>query len=86
MPTINEISATTQPILTLIAPDSSLGDAARPRGFIYKQGDGNIGIHDWFYGATAAGVVMQSEILLINRDKKEIVYYLIKMEVSASPW
>lgn len=79
-PTVNGMPATTSPLMALIAPDGSLGDAARPNEIIYKQGDGNIGIHDWFYEATAAGVVMQSEILLTNRDKKAIAYYLPKME------
>ena len=45
--------------MALVAPDGSLGDAARPTNIIYKQGDGNFAIHDWFYEATAAGIVMQ---------------------------
>ncbi len=64
----------------LIVPDGSLGDATSPTSTIYKQGDGKPIIHDWFYEATAAGVVMQAEILLVNRDRKAIAYYLPKME------
>jgi hypothetical protein len=64
----------------LVAPDGSLGDVASPDWIIYKQGDGNIKIHDWYYEGTAAGVVIQAEILLASRDMKAINYYLPKME------
>ena len=57
------------PLSDLLAPDGSLGDAAAPGQIIYKQGDGNFQMHDWFYEATAAGLVMESEILLVGRDK-----------------
>jgi len=67
-------------LMALIAPDGSLGDAARPTNIIYKQGDGNFAIHDWFYEATAAGIVMQAEILLTSRNLNDIEYYLPKME------
>lgn len=68
------------PLSTLIAPDGCLGDGALPGEIAYKQGDGNVVIHDWFYETTAAGVVMQCEILLTSRDTKAIAYYLPKME------
>jgi len=64
----------------LIAPDGSLGDAAAPAQIIFKQGDGDVKVHDWFYEATAAGIVMQAEILLVNRDQKALAHYLPKME------
>jgi len=67
-------------MLALVAPDGSLGDAARPWHIIYKQGDGDFHTHDWFYEATAAGLVMQAEILLTNRDMNALKYYLPKME------
>jgi hypothetical protein len=67
-------------ISQLVAPDGSLGDTGGPGQIIYKQGDGNVKIHDWFYEATAAGVVMESEILLTSRDLKSIAHYLPKME------
>ncbi len=63
-----------------VAPDGCLGDMARPNEIGYKQGDGDLKIHDWFYEATAAGLVMQAEILLAGRDPKAINYYLPKME------
>jgi len=68
------------PLSELVAPDGSLGDAAAPGKIIFKQGDGDLKVHDWFYEATAAGLVMQSEILLVNHDKKALEHYLPKME------
>ncbi len=64
----------------LVAPDGGLGDTAAPGKIIYKQGDGDVKMHDWFYEATAACLVMQAEILLTNRDEKAIAHYLPKME------
>jgi alpha-L-fucosidase 2 len=72
-PTANQLSS-------LVAPDGSLGDCAAPGQIVYKQGDGDVRMHDWFYEATAAGVVMQAEILLVGRDLDAIRYYLPKME------
>jgi len=64
----------------LVAPDGSLGDVAGPDFIVYKQGDGNVKIHDWYYEGAAAGLVMQTEILLADRDLDAIKYYLPKME------
>ncbi len=64
----------------LVAPDGSLGDCAAPGKIVYKQGDGDVKSHDWFYEATAAGVVMQAEILLAGHDLKNTLNYLPKME------
>jgi len=66
----------------LVGPDGCLGDAAAPGQIAYRQGDGNVKSHDWFYEATAAGVVMQSEILLTSRNLTAIGHYLPKMERS----
>jgi hypothetical protein len=63
-----------------VAPDGALCDAARPGWIVYKQGDGKIDIHDWGMEFTAAGFLLQSELLLIGRDKKEIAHYLPKLE------
>jgi len=63
----------------LVAPDGSLGDCALPGKIVYKQGDGDMKIHDWFYEATAAGIIMQAEILLRNRDGVAILKYLPQM-------
>jgi hypothetical protein len=72
-PTANQLSS-------LVGPDGALGDCAAPGQIVYKQGDGDVRVHDWFYEATAAGVVMQSEILLVGRDLVAIRHYLPKME------
>ncbi len=66
-----------------VAPDGGLCDAAAPGLVIYKQGDGRRDIHDWGMEFTAAGVVMQAELLLINRDKEALAYYLPLLERSA---
>jgi hypothetical protein len=67
-----------------IPPDGCLCDAARPGWFVAKQGDGRVDIHDWCMEFTAAGVVMQAELLLISRDEKAIRHYLPKLERSAN--
>lgn len=72
-------SATNNHLSPLVAPDGCLGDAAAPGCIAYKQGDGDSKVHDWFYEATAAGVVMQAEILLTHHDQKALAHYLPKM-------
>jgi hypothetical protein len=67
-----------------VAPDGCLCDAARPGWIVYKQGDGRTAIHDWGMEFTAAGVVLQSELLLISRDPKAIAHYLPMLERSAN--
>lgn len=67
-----------------VAPDGSLCDAAAPGVIYYRQGDGRVDIHDWGMEFTAAGVVLQAELLLIGRDAKAIAHYLPKMERSAN--
>ena len=66
--------------VVLVAPDGCLADCARPGAIMYKQGDGDVNRHEWFHEATAAGVVMQAEILLASRDREALSYYLPKME------
>jgi hypothetical protein len=73
-----------EPPLDWVAPDGCLCDAARPGWIVYKQGDGRIKIHDWGMEFTAAGMVMQSELLLISRDPEGIAHYLPKLERSAA--
>lgn len=60
----------------LVIPDGQLCDAASPDWVIPKQGDGNVAIHDWGVEFTAAGLVMQAELLLIGRDMAAIAHYL----------
>jgi hypothetical protein len=52
-----------------VAPDGCLCDAASPGWIYYKQGDGRLDIHDWGMEFTAAGIVLQAELLLIGRDR-----------------
>jgi hypothetical protein len=72
-----------EPRLAWVAPEGALCDAARPGCIIYKQGDGRTDIHDWGMEFTAAGIVMQAELLLISRDPKALAHYLPKLEKSA---
>ena len=37
----------------------------------YRQGDGAVDLHDWFIGTTAAGLILESERLLIRHDVKK---------------
>ncbi len=70
-------------VFNLAAPDGALGDCVFPgEGIIYKQGDGDFDLYDWFYEATAAGLLMQSELLLFGRDRAKIAEYLPKMRRS----
>jgi len=73
-----------KPPFDWVAPDGCLCDAARPGWIVYKQGDGRIKIHDWGLEFTAAGILMQSELLLISRDLKAIAHFLPKLERSAA--
>jgi hypothetical protein len=73
-----------KPPFDWVAPDGCLCDAARPGWIVYKQGDGRTAIHDWGMEFTAAGVVLQSELLLISRDARAIAHYLPMLERSAN--
>ena len=72
------------PKISWVAPDGQLCDAAWPGCIIFKQGDGQTKIHDWGLEFTAAGVLLQSELLLISRDAKAIAHYLPMLERSAN--
>jgi hypothetical protein len=67
-----------------VGPDGCLCDAARPGWIVYKQGDGRTAIHDWGMEFTAAGTLMQSELLLISRDPDALAHYLPRLERSAN--
>ncbi|MDR3262137.1 MAG: hypothetical protein LBT78_09950, partial [Tannerella sp.] len=66
-----------------VAPKGSLCDCARPDWVIYRQGDGRHRIHDWGYGFTAAGIILQSELLLISQNEDSIRKYLPMLEEAA---
>ncbi|MBI2201691.1 MAG: hypothetical protein HYU43_07090, partial [Armatimonadetes bacterium] len=67
-----------------VPPDGCLCDAARPGWFVAKQGDGRVAIHDWGMEFTAAGLLMQSELLLISRDAQAIAKHLTRLERCAN--
>ncbi|MBM3499109.1 MAG: hypothetical protein FJX74_10615, partial [Armatimonadetes bacterium] len=67
-----------------VAPDGCLCDAAAPNWIAYKQGDGRVDIHDWGLEFTAAGIVLQAELLLISRDLDALARYLPKLERCAA--
>ncbi|MCA9426539.1 MAG: hypothetical protein KC994_15770, partial [Candidatus Omnitrophica bacterium] len=67
-----------------VAPDGCLCDAARPGWIVYKQGDGRIDIHDWGMEFTAAGLLLQSELLLSERDPSKTREYLPKLRRCAN--
>ncbi len=64
----------------MVGPEGCLCDASRPDACVYKQGDCDWRIHDWAFEFTAAGVVLQSELLLISRDMKAIRKYISNLE------
>ncbi len=68
----------------LIIPDGQLCDAAAPDWFIPKQGDGKVAIHDWGMEFTAAGLLMQAELLLVSRDREALGHYLPKLRRCAN--
>ena len=72
------------PPFNWVAPDGCLCDAARPGWIVYRQGDGRTHLHDWGMEFTAAGLLMQSELLLIGRDTQAIARYLPKLERCAN--
>jgi hypothetical protein len=67
-----------------VAPDGSLCDAATPDVIHYRQGDGAHAMHDWGMEFTAAGLLMQAELLLIGRDPDAIAHYLPMLERCAN--
>ena len=63
-----------------IAPNGCLCDDATPTSINYRQGDGRVSIHDWAMEMSAAGLSMQSELLLETRNQQAISKYLPKLE------
>lgn len=67
-------------VAELAPPDGCLVDCAGPGVAIHKQGDGRWWTHDWGLEFTAAGVLLQAELLLISRDTTAMTHYIPKME------
>ena len=65
-----------------IAPPGCLCDCAALEKVYYRQGDGRHKIHDWVFGMTAAGIILQSELLLVSRDMNAIKHYVPLLEKS----
>jgi len=72
------------PLDFICAPDGSLGDCVGEHNIIYKQGDGDFHSYDWFYEATAAGVLMTAEMLIFSRDNELIQKYVPLMKRSVN--
>ncbi len=68
--------------LNFCAPDGSLGDCVIDDGIVYRQGDGPCELYDWFYEATACGVMLQCDILLFERDTEKMKKYIPLMRRS----
>lgn len=67
-----------------VGPAGCLCDAATPTMVYYRQGDGNVAIHDWCIGFTVAGLLLESELMLVKRDPHEIAQMLPKLEAVAA--
>jgi hypothetical protein len=63
-----------------VPPDGCLMDCANDTWAMHRQGDGRVAIHDWGIEFTAAGGVLQSELLLISRDRGAIARDLPRLE------
>jgi len=67
-----------------VPPDGCLMDCANETWAMHRQGDGRVKSHDWGMEFTAAGGLMQSELLLISRDLAALNRYLPKLERCAN--
>ena len=68
--------------LNFCAPDGSLGDCVIDDGIVYRQGDGPIELYDWFYEATACGILLECDLLLFDRDADAMRRYIPLMRRS----
>ncbi len=71
-----------QTCFNVCAPDGSLGDCVLPEGIVYRQGDGPHELYDWFYEATACGVLLECELLMFERDAEAARRYIPLMRRS----
>ena len=49
-------------------------------GAVYRQGDGDTNIYDWFIGGATAGLIQECERLLMRRDPDEIAERLPQLK------
>jgi len=66
-----------------VAPPGSLCDCAKLDKVYFRQGDAQHKIHDWGFGFTAAGIILQSELLLIQRNMDTIRKFMPMLEQCA---
>ena len=62
--------------MNFCAPDGSLGDCVFEDGIVYRQGDGPFDKYDWFFEATACGILLQCDTLLFRRDEEAMKKYI----------
>jgi hypothetical protein len=67
-----------------VPPDGCLMDCANETWAMHRQGDGRVAMHDWAVEFTAAGGLLQSELLLISRNRADLAQYLPKLERCAN--
>ncbi len=67
-----------------VPPDGCLMDCANETWAMHRQGDGRVLSHDWGMEFTAAGALLQTELLLISRDKAAIEHFRPKLERCAN--
>jgi hypothetical protein len=67
-----------------VPPDGCLMDCANETWAMHRQGDGRVLSHDWGMEFTAAGALLQCELLLISRDRSAFERYRPKLERCAS--
>ena len=48
--------------------EQTVDGSIHQEGIWYRQGDGNPRQHDWFIGATAGGLILESDRLLVRHD------------------
>ncbi len=69
------------------APEGVMPECATPGGISgceHVVGEGNYLQGDWSLTSTAAGIMLQAELLLVKRDKATILEYLPKMEKASA--
>ncbi len=71
-----------QTCFNVCAPDGSLGDCVLEQGIVYRQGDGPHNLYDWFYEATACGILLECELLIFERDADIMRKYIPLMRRS----
>ena len=48
--------------------DPKLDGTIHNEWVVFRQGDGEVDVHDWFFGAAAAGLILEAERLLVRHN------------------